>query len=391
MTRTTVLWALAAGAAPAARLSASFPGHSGAACPRHPASAPRSRRSCASSTATSAPAAPRSGSTTGALASSRCSPRPTPATAAAATAGRRTATEPCRCPRPAARAPLDLSRGSRAGPHRAVARLAPRPRHAGRRRRRFRRARRTASVSTSPTISARQLSVGIENVQLLEEMLRQRRLLEDTFNSLVDLVVVTDRELPRRADERRVCDARRAVARRAARSPARTSSSAATSPNGQRVGPTATCRVEAARVRASTTRLGGNFVVTMTPLIDEDGDPVGTVLVARDITRAGAARSRARDAARAAGAVREAGVARTVRRRHRARDQQSAAGRARTPRAAARGAGTAGHGGRRTAACAAICGGSISEADRAAKIVQQPADVLRLAAQDRAAGCASSA
>ena len=45
------------------------------------------------------------------------------------------------------------------------------------------------------TLSAdlgRQLSAGIENVQLLEEMLRQRRLLEDTFNSLIDLVVVTD-------------------------------------------------------------------------------------------------------------------------------------------------------------------------------------------------------
>jgi PAS domain-containing protein len=40
----------------------------------------------------------------------------------------------------------------------------------------------------------RQLSDGIENVQLLEEMLRQRRLLEDTFNSLLDLVVVTDRQ-----------------------------------------------------------------------------------------------------------------------------------------------------------------------------------------------------
>ena len=31
--------------------------------------------------------------------------------------------------------------------------------------------------------------------------------------------------------------------------------------------------------------LGGRFVVTMTPLINEDGDPVGTVLVARDVTR----------------------------------------------------------------------------------------------------------
>ena len=39
-----------------------------------------------------------------------------------------------------------------------------------------------------------QLSVGIENVQLLEDILRQRRLLEDTFNSLVDLVAVIDND-----------------------------------------------------------------------------------------------------------------------------------------------------------------------------------------------------
>ena len=42
---------------------------------------------------------------------------------------------------------------------------------------------------------SRQLSVGIENVQLLDDILRQRRLLEDTFNSLVDLVAVMDKEL----------------------------------------------------------------------------------------------------------------------------------------------------------------------------------------------------
>ncbi|HEX6465309.1 MAG TPA: PAS domain-containing protein, partial [Vicinamibacterales bacterium] len=42
---------------------------------------------------------------------------------------------------------------------------------------------------------ARQLSVGIENVLLLDDILRQGRLLEDTFNSLVDLVAVVDREL----------------------------------------------------------------------------------------------------------------------------------------------------------------------------------------------------
>ena len=38
----------------------------------------------------------------------------------------------------------------------------------------------------------RQLSFALENVQLLEDVLQHRRLLEDTFNSLVDLVVVTD-------------------------------------------------------------------------------------------------------------------------------------------------------------------------------------------------------
>src|SRR4029079_18596638 len=38
----------------------------------------------------------------------------------------------------------------------------------------------------------RQFSFALENVQLLEEVIQQRRLLEDTFNSLIDLVVVTD-------------------------------------------------------------------------------------------------------------------------------------------------------------------------------------------------------
>ena len=42
---------------------------------------------------------------------------------------------------------------------------------------------------------SRQLSAAIENIQLIEEILRQRRLLEDTFNSILDLVVVTDNQL----------------------------------------------------------------------------------------------------------------------------------------------------------------------------------------------------
>jgi PAS domain-containing protein len=42
---------------------------------------------------------------------------------------------------------------------------------------------------------ARQLSAAIENVQLLEDVLRSRRELESTFNSLADLVVVSDGNL----------------------------------------------------------------------------------------------------------------------------------------------------------------------------------------------------
>ena len=38
------------------------------------------------------------------------------------------------------------------------------------------------------------------------------------------------------------------------------------------------------RGRFERRRLGGTFAVTMTPLINEDGEPVGRVLVARDIT-----------------------------------------------------------------------------------------------------------
>ena len=88
--------------------------------------------------------------------------------------------------------------------------------------------------------------------------------------------------------------------------------------------------------RFDDSRLGGTFVVTMTPLINQDGEPAGRVLVARDITRADPARGRAGGAPRAARPVGEAGVARPVRRRHRARDEQPAPGRARTSRAADR-------------------------------------------------------
>jgi signal transduction histidine kinase len=172
----------------------------------------------------------------------------------------------------------------------------------------------------------RQLSAGIENVQLLEDMLRQRRLLEDTFNSLLDPVVVTDGAL-------RVVQMNDAFAVRLGRPRAelleRSLSELVGSdlaswagrepevaggpepagerlpepagerlpepagerlpkPTGER--PTESDRAadQDAGVRMRTIEvapLGGLFAVTLTPLINEDGEPVGTVLVARDITR----------------------------------------------------------------------------------------------------------
>jgi PAS domain S-box-containing protein len=127
----------------------------------------------------------------------------------------------------------------------------------------------------------RQLSVGIENVQLLEEMLWQRRLLEDTFNSLVELVVVMDRGL-------RVVQMNDAFAMRLGQSRGELLERHLSDLVGTEL---AQWVIEersqdVARVRTlEHPRLGGIFNVTATPLINEDGEPVGTVLVARDITR----------------------------------------------------------------------------------------------------------
>jgi PAS domain S-box-containing protein len=136
----------------------------------------------------------------------------------------------------------------------------------------------------------RQLSVGIENVQLLEDMRRQRRLLEDTFNSLHDPVIVTDHAL-------RVVQTNDAFAIRLGRP--RTDlferplaelvgTELAEWAAGNDPGPDTGRHVDpesGARTRTiEHERLGGIFDVTTTPLINEDGEPVGTVIVARDIT-----------------------------------------------------------------------------------------------------------
>lgn len=125
---------------------------------------------------------------------------------------------------------------------------------------------------------ARQLSVAVENVQLLDEVLQQRRLLEDTFNSLIDLVVVTDKGL-------RVVQMNEAFAARVgAARPALLQH-----PLAEMIGSEMAAWVSdhegSVRTKEFTgVRLGGILSATVTPLINQDGEPVGQVLVIRDIT-----------------------------------------------------------------------------------------------------------
>ena len=133
----------------------------------------------------------------------------------------------------------------------------------------------------------RQLSATVENIQLLDEVLRQRRLLEDTFNSILDLVIVTDNDLRvvqmneafvdrmglSRAEllERRLDDL---LGDEMARWSAAgySGEGGAEWPRGER------------SQRFQDEKLGGTFSVTMTPLINQEGEPAGRVLVARDIS-----------------------------------------------------------------------------------------------------------
>jgi PAS domain S-box-containing protein len=130
----------------------------------------------------------------------------------------------------------------------------------------------------------RQLSVAIENRQLLDEILKQRRLLEDTFHSLDDLLVVTNSGL--RVVQTNEAFASRLHSTRAALIDRRLD---------ELVGPELTAWIQGdetavdtmatARTRTfDSSVLGGTFIVTVTPLVSQDGESAGRVMVARDIT-----------------------------------------------------------------------------------------------------------
>ena len=128
---------------------------------------------------------------------------------------------------------------------------------------------------------SRQLSIAIENVQLLDDILQQRRLLEDTFNSLIDLVVVVDARM-------RIVQTNDAFAARAGVS----REDLIQQPIAAFVSPATIEWLETTAGSACGSQpvkddlLGGIFLLTSSPLVSaDDRQAAGRVLVARDVTR----------------------------------------------------------------------------------------------------------
>ncbi len=127
-----------------------------------------------------------------------------------------------------------------------------------------------------------QLSGAIENLQLLEDVIRSRRELENTFDSIAHLVVVVDRRST-------IVHANRAFADRLGLS----RNDMIDRPLLDCIGPElaawlqsfpATEHQPVATVEVIDPVLKGPFMVTVSELRDRDGQPTGRVLVARDLT-----------------------------------------------------------------------------------------------------------
>jgi PAS domain-containing protein len=132
---------------------------------------------------------------------------------------------------------------------------------------------------------ARQLSVSIESVVVLDELIRQHRLLEDTFDALPDMVVVTDQD-DHTVQVNQALAARLGVARR----------TLVDRPLAEIAGP-AVARWAHDTVPAAGERLSREFrgegladllVATVTSLVNQRGDVTGRVLVLRALSAPGA-------------------------------------------------------------------------------------------------------
>ena len=130
----------------------------------------------------------------------------------------------------------------------------------------------------------RQLSSAIENMQLLDDVMRSRRELENTFDSIAHLVVVTDRR-------GRIVHANAAFALRVKR----TREQLHDRPFVEYIGPelagwlldleqSQRAKGAPAVVEIFDSALNARFLVTVTDLLDQGRTRVGNVLVARDLT-----------------------------------------------------------------------------------------------------------
>ena len=132
----------------------------------------------------------------------------------------------------------------------------------------------------------RQLAAAVENVLLLDAVLRSRRELENTFDSLADLVAVCDQD-------GRLVSMNVAFLERIGL----TRQQLIDRPIADLVGPginelilaamdaaASASSPKAASVEVEDSKLRGTFAVTLTPLVGEERQSMGIVLVARDVT-----------------------------------------------------------------------------------------------------------
>jgi PAS domain S-box-containing protein len=133
----------------------------------------------------------------------------------------------------------------------------------------------------------RQLSSAVENLQLLEDVIRSRRELENTFDSIAHLVAVSDRE-------GRIVHTNQAFAQRVGRTPSQLVDRPLAEFIGpqlkawlaQRGGATHAVPDETAPATCEVVDpvLKGPFMITATDLVNHEHERIGSVIVARDLT-----------------------------------------------------------------------------------------------------------
>ncbi|HMD36352.1 MAG TPA: ATP-binding protein [Vicinamibacterales bacterium] len=130
----------------------------------------------------------------------------------------------------------------------------------------------------------RQLASAIENTQLLDDVIRSRRELENTFDSIAHLVAVSD-------SRGAIVHANRAFATRVGRAREQLLNQSVFDYIGPELGAWLR-RIEAEPAKGDDATtigitdavLNGSFIVTVTALVDQEGGRAGSVIVARDLT-----------------------------------------------------------------------------------------------------------